>query len=236
MRTRSCGSRRSGCLTRSGPPGPAAGVPGTAARGGGYGAHDCQPDQLELVLYQALQELRPAAARRVQVSKVDPRRLGVHRVIGGGPMPAYVRRPHDELLLAVLDPAVPTSRLVVVRGGSSTGKSRAAYEAVVARLANWYLDYPLDSSPRAGLRLPRRRHGSCMEDPPRTTTSRLVGTAGPRTANRSSSCGRRTYAGMGPPPITRCTPSRRGSTLLTCTLRAAAGRNSCNAWYSTSSS
>jgi hypothetical protein len=104
------------------------------------------PDQLELMLYQALQEFRPAAARRVRVGKVDPRRLGVHRVIGGGPMPAYVRRPHDELLLAVLDPAVPTSRLVVVRGGSSTGKTRAAYEAVAARLADWYLDYPLDSS------------------------------------------------------------------------------------------
>ena len=68
----------------------------------------------------------------------------MHQVIGGGPMPAYVRRPHDELLLAVLDPAVPASRLVVIRGGSSTGKTRAAYEAVAARLADWYLDYPLD--------------------------------------------------------------------------------------------
>ena len=59
-------------------------------------------------------------------------------------MPPYVRRPHDELLRAVLDPAVPASRLVVVRGGSSTGKTRAAYEAVAARLADWQLDYPLD--------------------------------------------------------------------------------------------
>ena len=68
----------------------------------------------------------------------------MHQVIGGGPMPAYVRRPHDELLRAVLDPAVPASRLVVVRGGSSTGKTRAAYEAVADRLADWQLDYPLD--------------------------------------------------------------------------------------------
>jgi hypothetical protein len=74
----------------------------------------------------------------------DPVELGVHQVIGGGPMPPYVRRRHDDLLLAVLDPAVPTSRLVVVRGGSSTGKTRAAYEAVAARLADWQLDYPLD--------------------------------------------------------------------------------------------
>src|SRR5689334_9163623 len=31
-----------------------------------------------------------------------------------------------------------------VRGASSTGKTRAAYEAVVGRLANWQLDYPRD--------------------------------------------------------------------------------------------
>ena len=68
----------------------------------------------------------------------------MHGVIDAGPMPAYVRRPHDELLRAVLDPAVPASRLVVVRGGSSTGKTRAAYEAVADRLAGWRLDYPLN--------------------------------------------------------------------------------------------
>ncbi len=74
----------------------------------------------------------------------DPVDLGVHQVIGGGPMPTYVRRPHDDLLRAVLDPAVAASRLVVVRGGSSTGKTRAAYEAVADRLSDWQLDYPLD--------------------------------------------------------------------------------------------
>ena len=78
------------------------------------------------------------------VRRWDPVELGVHQVIGGGPMPRYVRRPHDELLRAVLDPAVPASRLVVVRGGSSTGKTRAAYEAVADRLAGWKLDYPQD--------------------------------------------------------------------------------------------
>jgi hypothetical protein len=85
---------------------------------------------------------KPAYGR--PAARWNPVELGVHQVIGGGPMPAYVRRPHDELLLAVLDPAVHASRLVVVRGGSSTGKTRAAYEAVAARLADWHLDYPLD--------------------------------------------------------------------------------------------
>ena len=89
----------------------------------------------------------PTTAKKPHRGRPAPRwnpvELGVHQVIGGGPLPAYVRRPHDELLRAVLDPAVSASRLVVVRGGSSTGKTRAAYEAVAARLADWHLDYPL---------------------------------------------------------------------------------------------
>ena len=32
----------------------------------------------------------------------------------------------------------------MVRGGSSTGKTRAAYEAVTGQLADWQLDYPLN--------------------------------------------------------------------------------------------
>lgn len=64
-------------------------------------------------------------------------------MIGGAPT-AYVRRAHDELLRVVLDPPVAASRLVVVRGGSSTGKTRAVYEAVKDQRADWRLDYPKD--------------------------------------------------------------------------------------------
>jgi hypothetical protein len=78
--------------------------------------------------------------------KWDPVELGVHQVLGGGPMPAYVPRQHDELLAAVLDPAVQASRLVVIRGDSSTGKTRAAYQAVTSRVGAWHLDYPLSPS------------------------------------------------------------------------------------------
>lgn len=75
----------------------------------------------------------------------NPVDLGVHRVIGGGPLPPYVLRMHDEALAAVLDPRVSASRLVVVRGGSSTGKTRAAWEALVrGQFASWRLDYPRD--------------------------------------------------------------------------------------------
>ena len=61
-------------------------------------------------------------------------------------MTVYVRRLHDELLRAVLNPAVTATRLVVVRGGSSTGKTRAAYEAVTAWLVDWRVDYPRNAA------------------------------------------------------------------------------------------
>ncbi|HEY6310862.1 MAG TPA: hypothetical protein VIY52_08650 [Streptosporangiaceae bacterium] len=66
----------------------------------------------------------------------------MHPVIGGGPMTAYIRRPHDKLLRTMLDPDVADSRLVVVRGDPATGKTRAVYEAIADRLADWSLEYP----------------------------------------------------------------------------------------------
>ena len=81
--------------------------------------------------------------RGCPVAQWNPVKLGVHQVIGGGPMPPYIRRPHDDLLDALLDPAVTASRLVVIRGGSSTGKTRAAFEAAArGKLARWRLEYP----------------------------------------------------------------------------------------------
>jgi len=69
--------------------------------------------------------------------------LGVHKAIGGNPLPAFVRRPHDDLLDVALDPEARTSRLIVLRGGPSTGKSRSAYHAVCrGPLAGWRLEYP----------------------------------------------------------------------------------------------
>lgn len=88
----------------------------------------------------------PASARQGRSRKAagwNPVDLGVHQAAGGGPLPVYVRRPHDDLLDTVLDPAVAGSRLVVIRGSSSTGKTRAAYEAVTrGGLATWRLEYP----------------------------------------------------------------------------------------------
>ena len=98
-----------------------------------------------------------------------PAGLGVHQATGGGPPPqaakaaappqaakaaappqaakaaplsAYVRRPHDERLRAVLDPATEYSRLVVIRGNALTGTSRTIYEAVTDVLADWVVEHP----------------------------------------------------------------------------------------------
>jgi uncharacterized protein YidB (DUF937 family) len=71
-----------------------------------------------------------------------PAELGVHQAIGGGPLSAYARRPHDERLRAVLDPATEYSRLVVIRGNALTGTSRTVYEAVTDVLADWMVEHP----------------------------------------------------------------------------------------------
>jgi hypothetical protein len=100
-------------------------------------------------LYLALKAVPKTArqARERPARAWDPVELRVHKVTGGGPLPSYIRRPHDDLLDALLDPAVTASRLVVVRGGSSTGKSRAAFEAATrGRLARWRMDYPREEA------------------------------------------------------------------------------------------
>jgi hypothetical protein len=86
-------------------------------------------------------ERRGSAIRAV--GDWDPVALGVHKAIGGNPLPAFVRRAHDDLLDAALDPDARASRLIVLRGGPSTGKSRSAYHAVCkGPLAAWRLEYP----------------------------------------------------------------------------------------------
>jgi hypothetical protein len=83
----------------------------------------------------------------------DAQRLGVHRAISAGVAPGqavpeltvYVQRDHDvrvrELFAA---PAGPV--MVVLVGGSSTGKTRAAFEAVRHCLPDWSLLRPLDAA------------------------------------------------------------------------------------------
>jgi hypothetical protein len=93
-------------------------------------------------------------------------------------LPAYVRREHDDLLDAVLDPDEPASRIVVLRGGSSTGKTRSAYQAVTeGPLASWRLERPLtpadliclledEIAPHTVLWLQELRHFTDADDAP----------------------------------------------------------------------
>jgi Domain of unknown function (DUF4062) len=111
------------------------------------------PDELELLLYQALQEsspAAPAAAGRVRVSEVDPRRLGVHAAISvpGVPddvPPEYVPRDADAAghgVRARVAAAATRGGFVLLVGGSSVGKTRCAAEAVRALLPDWWLVHP----------------------------------------------------------------------------------------------
>ncbi|MFF3202296.1 hypothetical protein [Streptomyces sp. NPDC002962] len=61
-----------------------------------------------------------------------------------GVLPAYVQRAHDEHLAAVVDAAeTGRSGIAVLVGGSSTGKTRALWEAVRELPASWRLWHPL---------------------------------------------------------------------------------------------
>ncbi|MFF7233249.1 sel1 repeat family protein [Streptomyces sioyaensis] len=87
-----------------------------------------------------------------------PQQLGVHPAIPGRQMrqpdiefilPTFVPRPHDDQLRALLAAAAasPEPRMVLVRGTSSTGKTRTAYEALHASVpGNFSLLAPADAT------------------------------------------------------------------------------------------
>jgi tetratricopeptide (TPR) repeat protein/transcriptional regulator with XRE-family HTH domain len=91
------------------------------------------------------------------IGRWDPFTLGVHHPITtvwrspSGPadlpeLPSYVLREHDQRLRELLDPGQPSPRMVVLVGGSCTGKTRAAYEAVRSCLPEWRLVRPETSA------------------------------------------------------------------------------------------
>jgi uncharacterized protein YidB (DUF937 family) len=93
----------------------------------------------------------PSGARPVR--DWGAQRLGVHRAIAAEAPPGqavpeltvYVQRKHDAQLRELLSaPAGPL--MLVLVGGSSTGKTRAAFEAVRQCLADWLLLRPLDAA------------------------------------------------------------------------------------------
>ncbi|MFE9679777.1 hypothetical protein ACFYO5_37725 [Streptomyces sp. NPDC006259] len=81
-------------------------------------------------------ELHPADSIPIRYESAVPKRM----------LPGYVLRAHDEILgTAVLDAAQGRSRMVVLIGSSSTGKTRACWEAVQPLSAQgWRLWHPFD--------------------------------------------------------------------------------------------
>jgi hypothetical protein len=110
------------------------------------------------------QAARALAAGRLLTEVTDPFGLEVHRPLrldglqqGLLELPAYVRRQHDQALAEVVR-AVADGRggIAVLVGGSSTGKTRACWEALEllrGRPERWRLWHPIDPSrPEAALR------------------------------------------------------------------------------------
>jgi hypothetical protein len=88
----------------------------------------------------------PSAVR--PIDQWDPHDLEIHPAIGGArdELPTYVAREHDRALAKlVVKAASGTSAMAVLVGGSSTGKTRACWEAV-RPLADqgWLLWHPSD--------------------------------------------------------------------------------------------
>ncbi|MFF0383518.1 hypothetical protein [Streptomyces sp. NPDC004286] len=82
----------------------------------------------------------------------DALRLEVHPAFNGGigsdplaVLPPYIPRPAsvDEKLRREVAEAAKGSRLVMVVGGSSTGKTRSCWEAVRAELPSWRIVHPM---------------------------------------------------------------------------------------------
>ncbi|MBT2401860.1 sel1 repeat family protein [Streptomyces sp. ISL-100] len=82
--------------------------------------------------------------------RVHPSISGMGSHAPGFVLPSYVQRPHDQKLREALRTAAGgvEAVLVVVRGSSCTGKTRAAYEAVrhVRGLDDWELVFPRTAS------------------------------------------------------------------------------------------
>jgi tetratricopeptide (TPR) repeat protein len=92
-------------------------------------------------------QARPADA--VRVREVRPRQLGVHAAIQvegvPGELPIYVPRDIDDSLRAELTANAERGCFVLLIGGSSVGKTRTLYEAVLDALPDWWLVHPGDA-------------------------------------------------------------------------------------------
>ncbi|MEV4691373.1 hypothetical protein AB0K27_09660 [Micromonospora echinospora] len=94
--------------------------------------------------------------RLVPVTELDPFDLEVHRAITAPgeagaalpELPRYVLRPHDGKLRQRVQRACDgTSEFIVLVGGSSSGKTRACWEAIQHLPSRWTVWHPISPSP-----------------------------------------------------------------------------------------
>jgi len=102
----------------------------------------------------------PPVTGAARVAAADPRRLGVHPAIAVAGVsrdipPVYVRRDvdgaADGLRSRLATAAAGRGGFVLLIGGSSVGKTRAAYEAITDLLADWWLVHPATGGEVAAL-------------------------------------------------------------------------------------
>ncbi|WP_033340359.1 coiled-coil domain-containing protein [Catenuloplanes japonicus] len=90
----------------------------------------------------------PAGAGRCR--DASPRTLGIHASIraneSGSELPAYVGRDFDDRLRDMIAKGATGGCFVLMIGGSSTGKTRSLYEAVLAVVPDWWLLQPADAA------------------------------------------------------------------------------------------
>lgn len=89
-------------------------------------------------------QARPDHAERVR--DVRPRHIGVHAAIQvpgtPGDLPTYIPRDVDDVLRAELTAGIESGCFLLLIGGSSVGKTRTLYEAVLAVMPDWWLVQP----------------------------------------------------------------------------------------------
>ncbi|UIX30417.1 tetratricopeptide repeat protein [Streptomyces sp. GQFP] len=86
----------------------------------------------------------------IPIAAADPFGLEIHEAIAAGddtqgsPLPRYFRRPFDDAIEVAVDQArTGQSVIKILLGDSSTGKSRAAYEAIQRLPEEWRLWHPV---------------------------------------------------------------------------------------------
>ncbi|WP_211769720.1 tetratricopeptide repeat protein [Kutzneria sp. CA-103260] len=104
----------------------------------------------QISIYQTPPEASPVAPGR-PLSECSPYDLEVHRAANVGEaetpaaLPAYIQRAHDQRLDSVVAAAAAGhSAMAVLVGGSSTGKTRACWEAIQALAVDWRLWHPIN--------------------------------------------------------------------------------------------